>query len=59
MARKKKKAKNIYSKLSNYKNRRRKKKIEEEKKKSNKGAAMIECEYTLQNVLICEQNRNT
>lgn len=51
MARKKKKAKKIYSKLSNYKNRR--------KKKSNKGAAMIECEYILQNVLICEQNRNT
>ena len=52
MARKKKKAKNIYSKLSNYKNRSR-------KKSSNKGAAMLECEYTLQNVLICEQNRNT
>jgi len=50
MTREKKKPKKIYSKLSNYKNRR--------KKKSNKGAAIIEREYTLQNVLTCEQSRN-
>ena len=49
MTREKKKPNKIYSKLSNCKNRR---------KKSNKGAAMIECEYTLQNVLIRDQNRN-
>ena len=49
MTREKKKPNKIYSKLSNCKNRR---------KKSNTGAAMIECEYTLQNVLIRDQNRN-
>ena len=50
IAREKKKPKKIYSKPSNYKNRR--------KKKSNKGAAMIEHEHTLQNVLTRERNRN-
>lgn len=44
-----KKPNKIYSKLSNCK-------IEE--KKSNTGAAIVECEYTLQNVLIRDQNRN-